>query len=65
MGTFEKLTKYLLQLDGEEFGAWYIDRENDGTPDHPIQMPFVHYFVLVHPVIVDVYEYVDAHEDIE
>ena len=39
MSKFEQLTKYIAVLDGDNFGTWIIDRENDGTPEHPIQMP--------------------------
>ena len=60
---FEGLTKYLSQLDADHIGTWIIDRENDGTPEHPIQMPFVNYSELVHRIIDDVYEYNDANKD--
>ena len=47
MGTdanrFQNIIKYLPLLEDDTFGAWIIDRENDGTSDHPIQMPFVNY----------------------
>ena len=55
MGKYEKLTKYIDVLDGDSFGTWIIDRENDGTPEHPIQMPFVNYSEMVHRFIDDVY----------
>ena len=60
---FEGLTKYLSQLDADHIGTWIIDRENDGTPEHPIQMPFVNYSELVHRFIDDVYEFNDANKD--
>ena len=37
------LRKELQESDG---GKWIIDTENDGTPGHPIQMPFVAFFLL-------------------
>lgn len=40
MRKFESLTKYLSQLSDDSFGTWIVDRENDGTPEHPIQMPY-------------------------
>lgn len=39
--TFEPLTKYLIQIQGDDIGTWIIDNKNDGTIEHPIQMPFV------------------------
>lgn len=64
MGRFDKLTSYLAQLDGDDIGTWHIDRENNGTPEHPIQMPFVNYSVLVHHFLDDVYECVDTCKDL-
>lgn len=63
MGKFESLTKYLPQLEGDEIGTWFVDRENDGTPENPIQMPYVNYSVMVHRFIDDVYAFVHANED--
>lgn len=64
MGRFEKLTNYLAQLDGDNVGTWIIDKENDGTPEHPIQMPFVNYSDMVHHFLDDVYEYVESYKDL-
>ena len=65
MGKFEKLTKYIDVFDGDSFGTWIIDRENDGTPEHPIQMPFVNYSEMVHRFIDDVYAFSDNNKDFE
>ena len=64
MGRFEKLTNYLAQLDGDNVGTWVIDKENDGTPEHPIQMPFVNYTDMVHHFLDDVYGYVESCKDL-
>ena len=53
MSKFENLTKYLPHLDEDKFGTWVIDHKNDGTPEHPIQMPFVNYSEMVHHFIDD------------
>lgn len=63
MSKFEMLTKYLHQLGEDEIGTWFNDRENDGTPEHPKQMPFVNYSVMVHHFIDDVYAFNDANKD--
>ena len=40
---YESLTSLLPKLQGAEYGEWIIDRENDGSPEHPKQFPFVAY----------------------
>ena len=65
MSKFDNLTKYLPQVSDDNFGTWIIDRENDGTPEHPIQMPFVNYTELVHNFIDDVMRIVDQNPEME
>ena len=65
MSKFESLTKYLPQLSDDTFGTWIIDRENDGTPEHPIQMPYVHYTEMVDHFVHDVYAFMEANEEFE
>ena len=60
---YESLTKYLLEFPGDEKGMWVIDKENDGTPEHPIQMPYVNYSMLVRNFTDDVYSFVDKHQE--
>lgn len=62
---YESLTKYLLELPGDEKGMWIIDKESDGTSEHPVQMPYVNYSKLVRNFTVDVYSFAEAHEEIE
>lgn len=40
MKKFNELTKYIPKLEGDNFGQWVIDEVNDGSPEHPIQMPY-------------------------
>ncbi len=65
MSKFDSITKYLSQLKVDAFGAWIIDRENDGTPEHPIQLPFVNYSELVHNFIDDVMQLVDQNPEMQ
>ena len=65
MKKFENLIKYLPLMEDDNFGAWVIDRENDGTPEHPIQMPFVNYAEMVHHFIDDVYDFEEKNKDFE
>ena len=34
---FQKLTDFIERMDNEEHGTWVINRENDGSPEHPIR----------------------------
>lgn len=60
---YESLTKYLMELASDEKGTWIIDKENDGTPEHPIQMPYVNYSRMVRDFTDDVYSFVESHEE--
>ena len=60
---YESLTKYLDEFTGAEFGTWIIDKKNDGTPEHPLEFPFVNYSRVVDHFIDDVYSFVDNHEE--
>lgn len=55
MQEFKILTKYISLISKDDIGTWVIDRENDGTMEHPIQMPFVNYSEMVDRFVEDVY----------
>ena len=57
MSKFEKLTRYLPALEDDAIGTWVIDRENDGSSEHPIQLPFVDYSDTVNNFVRDVYDF--------
>ncbi|MHC1694951.1 MAG: DUF6508 domain-containing protein [Eubacteriales bacterium] len=65
MSKFEILTKYIPIIQADNIGEWVIDKENDGTPEHPIQMPFVGYSEMVHNFIDDVYTFEESNKDME
>ena len=65
MKKFGDLTKYIPQLKDDSVGNWVIDRENDGTPDHQKQMPFVNFSEMVHHFIKDVYDFEEKNKDFE
>ena len=65
MRQFDSLTKYLSRLSDDCFGTWIVDQKNDGTMEHPIQMPFVNYSELVHNFIDDVMRIVDQRPEME
>ena len=65
MKQFEKLTQYIPQIDNDEIGRWHIDQENDGTPEHPKQFPFVIFSEMVNRFMDDVYAVVEAYPEWE
>lgn len=61
---FKLLTKYIGKiLEAESYGEWFIDRENDGTPEHPIQMPFVNFGEIVKSFVDDFYLFSESHPE--
>ncbi len=65
MGQFDALTKYIPQIDNDEIGHWYVDRENDGTPEHPKQLPFVIFSEMVNQFTMDVGAMVKQYPEFE
>ncbi len=53
MGKYELVTKYIDLLENDSLGEWFVDKENDGSKEHPIQFPFVMYSRVVHGLIED------------
>ena len=60
---YKKLTDYIPFIEDDKFGEWIIDRENDGTMEHPIQFPFVSYSEMVRKFERDVYEFMEEHPE--
>lgn len=65
MSKFDILVKYIPMIQADSIGEWVIDKENDGTAEHPIQMTFVDYSELVHNFIIDVYTFEESYKDME
>ncbi len=65
MSKFDILTKYISMIQSDSIGEWIIDRENDGTLERPIQMPFVDYSEIVRNFINDVYTFEESNNDME
>jgi len=42
-----------------------IEKTMDGTPEHPIQMPFVNYSEMVNKFIDDVYSFEESNKDMD
>lgn len=65
MSKFDIFTKYINRIQADSLGKWVIDKENDGTPEHPIQMPFVDYSEMVHNFIDDVNKFEVNNKDMD
>lgn len=61
---YESLTQYTDKLSAEEPGKWIVDNKNEGTPEHPIQFPFVLYGETVRNLEQAIYEFVESHEEL-
>lgn len=44
---FEELVGLIDKIKDDSIGEWIVDKENDGTLEHPMQMPFVVYSSVV------------------
>lgn len=65
MNKYEQLTKYIPLIKNDKFGEWIIDEENDGTPEHPVHMPFVNYSQTVDSFHEDLYIFCEEHPEYE
>lgn len=64
MSRFDVLTKYISLIPDDSLGEWVVDNKNVGTPEHPIQLPYVVYSEVVHNFIKDVYTFGEEFKDI-
>lgn len=60
---YKTLTKYLPMIVDDKFGKWIIDRENDGSKEHPMQFPFVAYSEMVNSLVDDIYSFEREHPE--
>ena len=64
MQKFQALTKYAPLIARDEIGSWVIDRENDGSAEHPIHIPVVSYSDMVEAFVRDVYDFCHEHPEL-
>jgi len=61
---FKMLTKYIGKLSDRAYlGDWVFDDENDGSSEHPKQMPFVKYDELVKMFVDEFYQFSQSHPE--
>ena len=56
-GKFDNLIKLIPVLKEKDFGTMIVDRENDGTPEHPIRLPFIDYSESVRELERAIYDF--------
>ena len=62
---FEDLVDLIDKIKDDSIGEWIVDKENDGTLEHPIQMPFVVYSRVVRQFERVVYNFEEEHPEFE
>lgn len=63
IGIYDSLICFIETLEDDSIGTWIVDRENDGTMEHPIQMPFVEYTSVVRTFEKAVYVFDEEHPE--
>lgn len=62
---YHTLTDYLPEIESDSFGKWIVDEDNKGTPENPIQMPYVSCSDMVKHFEKDVYNFQSGHPEYE
>ena len=60
---FEMLVSLIDELKEDSIGEWFVDKENDGTPEHPVQMPYMVYSRAVRRFEKAVYNFEEDHPE--
>ena len=64
MKKYSVLTKYINLLKNDNVGEWNCDKENDGSSERPIQLPFVIYSITVDKLADDIYKFAKESDEI-
>ena len=64
MKKYSVLTKYINLLKNDNIGEWNCDKENDGSSERPIQLPFVIYSITVNKLADDIYKFAKESDEI-
>lgn len=64
MKKYSALTKYINLLKNDNAGEWICDKENDGSSERPIHVPFVSYSIAVDNLADDIYEFAKESNEI-
>jgi hypothetical protein len=61
---YESLTAFLPRLKGAEYGRLVTDDKNDGSPEHPIRLPFIVYGEAAAGLMKAIYQFVEDHPEL-
>lgn len=61
---YSALTKYINLLKNDNAGEWICDKENDGSSERPIHVPFVIYSIAVNNLADDIYKFAKESNEI-
>lgn len=64
MKKYSALTKYINLLKNDNAGEWICDKENDGSSERPIHLPFVSYSIAVNNLADDIYKFAKESDEI-
>lgn len=64
MKKYSALTKYINLLKNDNAGEWICDKENDGSSERPIHVPFVSYSIAVDNLADDIYKFAKESNEI-
>ena len=62
---YETLTAFVTPLENSQVGKWVVDTKSDGSPEHPIQLPYVDYEKETTDFINAVYTFADEHKEMD
>jgi hypothetical protein len=63
-GGFDSLTKYIGKIAlTDNFGEWITDEEGDGSPEHPITLPYTELSALALEFVGEFYDFSKAHPE--
>ena len=64
MKKYSVLTKYINLLKNDNVGEWNCDKENDGSAERPMHLPFVSYSIAVSKLEEDIYKFAKESDEI-
>ena len=64
MKKYSALTKYINLLENDNVGEWIVDKENDGSSERPMHLPFVIYSITVDKLTDDIYKFAKESDEI-
>lgn len=64
MKKYSALTKYINLLKNDNAGEWICDKENDGSSERPIHVPFASYSIAVNNLADDIYKFAKESDEI-